>query len=123
MPRGASQDALLSEASHLSLKVHNPFKSCMTVVKLVTTQEHLLCEDLNLELDQIIDLPPEGKKQRLSHREHSLQSSSFVTNVDLIAVACSRHASAGRESCLPNSPWGGSQICITVEAFWNTGWA
>jgi hypothetical protein len=49
--RGASQDALLSEASHLSLKVHNPLKSCMTVVKLRRTQEYLLCEGLNLELD------------------------------------------------------------------------
>jgi hypothetical protein len=51
---------LFSEASHLSLKVHNPLKSCMTVVKLGRTQ--LLCERLNLELDQIVDLPPEGKK-------------------------------------------------------------
>jgi hypothetical protein len=34
---------------------------CMTVVKVGRTQEHLLCEDLNLELDQIVDLTPEGK--------------------------------------------------------------
>lgn len=46
----------------------------------------------------------------------------FRQNVDLIcAVACSRHASGSRECCLPNSPWGGSQMCIAVEAFWNTG--
>jgi hypothetical protein len=89
----------------------------MTVVNLGRTQEYRLCEGLNLELDQIIDLPPEGKKQLLSHREHLLQSSSLVPNVDLIcAVACSRHASTGRESCLPNSPWGGTQICIAVES-------
>jgi hypothetical protein len=77
-PCNASQDALLSEASHLSLKVHNPLKSCMTRVKLGRTQDKLLCEGLNLELGQIIDLPTEGKKQLLSHSECSLQSSSFV---------------------------------------------
>jgi hypothetical protein len=41
----------------------------------------LLLEGLNLELNEIIDLPPESKKQLLSHREHALQSSSLVTQL------------------------------------------
>ena len=77
----ASQDVLLSQTGHLFLKVHDPLKSRVTVVKLERTQERLLLEGLNLELNEIIDLPPEGKKQLLSHREHALQSSSLVTQL------------------------------------------
>jgi len=96
----------------------------MTVVKLERTQKNLLCENLNLELDQIIDLPPESKEQLLSHREHSLQSSTFVTNTDLIcAVVCSQNPRERRQrKLLARLACGGSQICIAVETFWDAGW-
>jgi hypothetical protein len=44
-----------------SLKIHNPLKPCMTVVKLGRIQEYRWGEDLNLEPDPIIDLPAKGK--------------------------------------------------------------
>jgi hypothetical protein len=96
----------------------------MTVVKLERTQKNLLCENLNLEMDQIIDFPPESKEQLLSHRAHSLQSSSFVTNADLIcAVVCSQNPCERRQrKLLARLACGGSQICIAVEAFRDVGW-
>ena len=68
-PCGASQNAFLSEAGDFFLKVHDSLKSCVPILKLGRVQSRLLCENMDLELDQSIDLLPEGKEQWLFHRE------------------------------------------------------
>ena len=66
-PCGAPQDAFLSEPGDFFRKIHDSLKSRMAILELGGVQWRLLCKSMNLKLNQIIDLLPEGHEQWLRH--------------------------------------------------------